>query len=225
MSCFEWEQGQFRIPAKCWPALKKALRAAYNKGLAADLTLANQVIAKVKAAHKGRRLVDWRVVLTCELGALDRVESAVGTVSQMRYRFNVLRDEMIILKAFAGTSEARRRLCVLRRKDFPLANRETMRFPADLGTISLCDAKHLVSWDVSEHNRACEGARSSYMGRTLFRFLEGISWVRGTGGYITGNDEHTSANLLLETDEHGDRLKLPYHGPIGMERAAVTAGR
>lgn len=223
MSRSEWEQGTFRLPANQWVKIKSALRLAYNQGLEADLALAEQVLAKVKADYKGRRNVNWRAALTQEIDAEDP-RSHGGGAFRPKYRFAVLSPMAIIAKACAALVDGHGKLRSLKKKDFPPATSKTMLFDADVGTIGLHDQGRTVAWDVPEGNWACDRARDSHMGRTLFRFLDGTVWTRGTGGFIVGNDEGNRANSPAEVGEGGNLLKRPCYGPIG-KREAESRGQ
>lgn len=223
MSHHEWEQGTFRIPASRWASLKGALRQAYNERLAADLTLAEQVLTKVKADHKGRRNVDWRAALTRELDQEDP-RSSGGGAFHPKYRFAVLDSAAVIAKACAGLIEGRGKLRSLKKKDFPRATTKTITFNAGEGTISLRDHDRTVVWNVPEGNQACDCARSSHMARTLFRLLDGMAWSRGTGGFIVGNDECNRNNSPAEVGAGGNLLRMPYYGPVG-KKEAESRGR
>ncbi|EQD35342.1 hypothetical protein B2A_12427, partial [mine drainage metagenome] len=157
--------------------------------------LAEQVLTKVKADHKGRRNVDWRTALTQEIDAEDP-RAGGGGAFRPKYCLGVLSSTAIIAKACAGLTEPHGRLRSLKRKDFPRATNKTREFDADIGTISLHDQDRTVVWGVPEGNYACERAHSSHMARTLFRFFDHIAWSRGTGGYIVGNDAYSRENSL-----------------------------
>lgn len=47
-----------------------------------------------------------------------------------------------------------------------------------------------VTWYVHEGNHAREYARQEPIGKLLFQLLNKITWTRGSGGVIVGNDEY-----------------------------------
>jgi hypothetical protein len=62
-------------------------------------------------------------------------------------------------------------------------------------TITLDETGKTVAWAVSEGNRAVEHARRHPMAKALFQSLSRVTWCRGSGGDIVGNDEYNRDNL------------------------------
>jgi hypothetical protein len=80
----------------------------------------------------------------------------------------------------------------------------------DDGCITLDYKTHCVCWDVPENNRASEHARDELVARALFRALEQIKWVRGSGGTIVGNDEYNRDSRGVGG---GGNYEVAYYGP------------
>jgi len=58
------------------------------------------------------------------------------------------------------------------------------------GYISFNLENKTVSYDVPENNRSVERARESKVGQLFFRTMGNITWTRGSGGTLYGNDEY-----------------------------------
>lgn len=235
MSKYGWEKGTIVIPKNQWAAFKKSLREVYAKAMQADLVHAAKAIEVVKAANKGKRGVAWFGALQTELEATIRVRGygsyGVDTVKS-KYPFKVLDTYNIATKVLVTKDnpvkpgEKKYSLGSLKAKDFPLPNSKTVEFDAEDGSIYLDDSRHSVTWDVAENNHAVERARESLMGRELFRLLGKITWVRNSGGYLTGNDEYNrededtggGANLLLDT--FGPLGEAEYERHTGLSRSS-----
>ena len=97
-----------------------------------------------------------------------------------------------------------------KRKDFPLANGATKEFDAGEASITLVEEGRRVIWDVPENNHACEYARATFMGKALFEALRSVTWSRGSGGEIIGNDEY---NQESRSDGGGSNYTKGYFGP------------
>ncbi len=89
-----------------------------------------------------------------------------------------------------------------------------------------------VTWSVSENNRAVEHANDHWFAKLLFEKLGRITWTRGTGGKIVGNDEYNrdrddiggGGNYLVreyrmltakEKRERAAARRTSYHGGFG----------
>ena len=76
------------------------------------------------------------------------------------------------------------------RKDYPLANNKQTKFHFDEAEIMfLIDARE-VHYYSGDNNRQVERAREHEVGQLFFRLLGEITWTRGTGGQLIGNDEY-----------------------------------
>jgi hypothetical protein len=192
MSRYCWESGTIKIPGKEWKGFRDSLAKAWNDRQAKLFEVAVRAHAhllaeKAKAARgkfepgqafsaayepSGARTADARTL--DELAGLDEVRSAVLKTVQ-----DPKKGRVQVLQA-------------PKKKDFaPVATTKATAFSAGYeGSIHLDHKSKSVSWSVSENNHAVEDARGSYMGRTLFRLLSKVTWTRGSGGEIVGNDEY-----------------------------------
>lgn len=85
------------------------------------------------------------------------------------------------------------------------------------GNVSLDLKAREATWDVGENNHACESARNTAMGRAFFDALSRVTWTRGSGGKIVGNDEYNREGC----DEGGGNYVKDEYGP----KARARAGR
>lgn len=178
MSKYEWERGTIKIPTKEWPKFRTALIKTHNELQLSKLEKAKRLHAKAKEAIKGKR-------------GSKRQEALRDFERRNEREFEVLH----LVVGHDYDRETRRHILSLKplpkKKDlklFPTSKDATLN--ADDGCIILRNKTRTVTWDVGENNRACEHARSHPMGRKLFELLGRITWTRGSGGKIVGNDEY-----------------------------------
>lgn len=217
MSCNEWERGEFKIPTAAWPSLKKDLRDAYNKTVSKDFLTAEALLAAVKLAVKGRRGVDLRKAVSDEAHATaPRPSYGYGSsgCTVDKYSFESKETYQVVdLLAIRDPETGKYKLSAPKKKDFVLATGKTMKFSAGgEGDISLQDQTKTLSWSVSENNHAVDRARESYMGAVLFKLLREVTWTRGSGGTIFGNDEY-HADAAREYSGGGGSFDKEHFGP------------
>ena len=91
------------------------------------------------------------------------------------------------------------------------------------GNVSLDLKAKTASWDVDENNHACESARRTPIGRAFFRALGRITWTRGSGGTIVGNDEYNREGG--GEGEGGHYVTGEYGAKAAKKRQRAFAGR
>lgn len=194
MSCYEWEHGTITLPSAAVAPLKKALREQHNQKVTA-------VTAQAKNWHRkhttrSRDVYEKRMVsarLDCHVECilrqmLRRTKSAPVTPTQ------------------ADAAAAR----------FTRATNRTTYFPVyddqgyEAGSITF-DGRN-VTWSVDENNHAVEHAHDGPTGTLFFSMLERVSFTRGAGGVIVGNDEYTRDDT--EPGGGGNYITHRY-GPLG----------
>ena len=217
MSCNESEEGTIIIPKSLWASFKQGLREAYNTALAEDFVVVERVLATVKAAHKGKRNVDWSKALSDEWG---RGHADFRSDWIFANPLKVL-DTWYVKEAVLphGATSLR----AFKKKDFPPAGRTTMQFRADEGCFAFDDASHTVCWLVRENNHACDTARASHMGKAFFNALAALEWGRGSGGVIAGSNEYLRDGGRGIPGGGGNRINSAF-GPRGEEAQAEYAG-
>ena len=59
-----------------------------------------------------------------------------------------------------------------------------------LGGSAIIFKDRTVIWDVAENNHAVQDERARPLAKFFFRKLDNLTWTRGSGGKIVGNDEY-----------------------------------
>lgn len=226
MSCNEWERGAIKIPTAAWPGLKKGLRDAYNASVEVDLKDAQALYEAVKKAIKGKRGVDIKKAVSDEAHLevrAPRYGYGGFDTTQRKYKFKSKETYQVIeLLAAKDATTKKYKLAAPKKKDFVLANGKTAYFSAGAeGSINLDEKTKTLFWDVSENNHAVDHARESYMGAVLFKLLQQITWTRGSGGTIYGNNEHNE-DAGREGSGAGGSFDKDY---FGQKLAAATKNR
>jgi hypothetical protein len=240
----EWERGEIVIPSAAWAGFKKDLREAYNKAVAADFELAKRVHERVKAAHKGKRNVDWEKAVWAEIHATEEKRatgygffSGGSTYQAQRYEFQVV-NEWNVKTALLLKDEAtgKYKLVAPKAKSFAAVKADARQFNAGSeASITLVDEGRKAGWNVYENKNACETARESLMGKTFFALLAKIQWTRGSGGSLHGNDEyhedagreHAGGGGSYTKDTFGPRGDDDFERTNGIRRrsASKSTGR
>ena len=170
MSCYNWEAGTIQLPKSKFAAIKKQFVNDYNKLLEEQMRRAEKLRQHVLTANKGKRGVKW----WCELN--DNAEKfgvSWSTVGKMTRGGNDKKPNKLTKKAME------------------FANGKTMGFDIDgEGYITFDPKTKTVAYNVGENNRAVERARESAVGRLFFRTMNNVTWTRGSGGELYGNDEY-----------------------------------
>ena len=183
MSCYEWERGTIVIPAKEWAGFRKGLLEAWNKRQLALLERAKRVHASIKDAVKGK----------CGPGRASALRSAIerhiGQDEGMHGLVLVYDDAKWCSVLRGGQPQ---------KKDLDLcAVSKDAEISLPDAHVSLRNKGRMVTWDVGENNHARDHAHKHWFAELLFQKLDMITWTRGTGGKILGNDEYNR-------DEGGD---------------------
>jgi hypothetical protein len=211
MSCYEWEKGTIVIPSAAWAGFKKAIRDAWNKAIAEDFETAGRILDAVRTANKGKRNVSWREAIIVEAERREADFSRWGGSSRPTYQLKAL-DAYWLARTLVPDGAERPRN--LKQKDVPWATRATVEF-RDLGGdgfVGLIEESHSVAWIVAQNNHACERARESFLGGLFFKTLKSVTWTRGSGGVIVGNDEY---NRDDDSPGGGGNRINDQFGPLG----------
>lgn len=65
-----------------------------------------------------------------------------------------------------------------------------VRFTIHCGEPSISFHGRQVTWSVPENNHAVEHGRDHPLAQAFFKLLDTVTWTRGSGGDIVGNDEY-----------------------------------
>lgn len=195
MSRYEWEQGVITLSTKEMAAMRKAAAAYYNGALQTDLEKLTKLAEAVKLMGKGKRGFNFRAALGNELAREESTFSRWGGRSRV-WQFKLFDeyddDVMRLLLDDAG------KIVIPKKTALKQASvRTDLAYPpqhcpssSGEGGFTFNPERRTVTWDVSENNHACERARESLMGKFFFNYLSKVTWTRGTGGVIVGNDEY-----------------------------------
>lgn len=214
MSRHDWESGTLKLPTAAWAKFKKDLREGFNVEQRRLLDHATRLHTQMLAAGKGQRAFNYADCLQkLNYPADDRNRYSQGWKPDDR---QIERLDTILIDT--KTKKLRRPLA----KDFPLANGKTMTFTAGYeGHIALSDENRSVHWSVPENNHAVEAAHNTQMACVCFGLLAKVTWTRGTGGTIAGNDEY---NRDSRDSGGGSNYVTKRFGPLGKEDFSFLRG-
>lgn len=227
MSRNEWEHGEFIIPSKEWAQLKKGVREAWNKHQAVMHDLMKQVHGHIVEAGKGQRGFSYYNAANAF------IERKISEENSRSYAYSFSRQsrsnwqmadrylDTIFPQIYAVPFPERDQLkpAAPKAKDFPTATNKVDRFHLDQGEITFDDEQRVLSWIVSEGNRACDDAHEHPVAKALFSLLGKVQWTRGTGGRIVGNDEYNRDNSY---EGGGQNYYKGGYGPLGKSDAGLN---
>ncbi len=195
MSCNNWEAGTIKFSVAEWPRFKKAFREGFNSLQNAELAAATRHWNRYKTG----KLPRWHKVgfTGKKYGDSHDQNRAVVDFDEEKRRFHRLWEtwklstatpEAIAKKfgSWAPRSRPRKPL----RKDYPLATNKQIDFCVDEGNIHFDNKTREVTYESGNNNHAVETARDSEVGGLFFSLLNRVTWTRGTGGTLQGNDEY-----------------------------------
>lgn len=223
MSHNDWERGSYKLSTAEFSKFRNALVTAYNKTLEQDFDLALKLHAAVKAAAKGKRGVRYLDLVQQELAQTTR--GSWGSLNRV-YAFQIM-DEYSIRRSLLGDLDGENKLLQPKKASFKPATVGLKCFPLDHpglyaeGRLTLDPKTREVFWGVAENNHAVDRARAEFVGRFLFAYLEKVVWTRGTGGFLSGNDECNEDSR--DVGGGANYLKSCY-GPIGEQEREAQHG-
>lgn len=197
MSRHEWERGTLKIPTAAWAGLKKAVREEYNR------------VVQAQFAYCQRLHQHLEHLWSTDRDAYDKAITAIGNglLPELGAQHHWERS-----RSFGVTHKWSEGVYRPLKKDFPLATNKTTAFNLGEPSISFDDKTHSVTWSVGENNHACDTARSHPVGVAFFHALQGITWTRGSGGKIVGNNEYNRDSAY---EGGGGNLVTGRYGPLG----------
>jgi len=183
MSCYEWEKGEVKIPAKEWSKFRRACAKKWNDDQERLLERAKKIYeADIKPAIKG-------------LHGVDRVPPAIKALSKRLdghtpefYELERLLTEDRPKEDGWGTITFLRR--PLRKNLEKKAVTQTFCVGRNDWSMNFSNPSRMFEWEVGENNRACDRAHEDPFVQFVFRRLARIEFTRDTGGKIWGNDEY-----------------------------------
>lgn len=181
MSCYEWEHGTIKLPAKEWAGFRKGLLEDWNKNQLELLERAKRAHAAIKGAVKGKRGKKREEALRA---AIRRHVGDLNSVAAQPM-------ERLVLEWDAEALRHKLKSAAPKKKDlelFAVSKDAEIHLPD--ACVKFVNESRSVVWDVPENNHAREHARDHWFARRLFAKLDRIKWTRGSGGKLLGNDEY-----------------------------------
>lgn len=199
MSCYEWESGVVKVPAKDYVVLRKATIQKYNALKLELFSLAIKIIRELKTVCRG-----------CKKDALKSkatqyIEDRCPDSYAIRSLIFKLKDNRMV----GFKTPKKKDLNIL-----PISRGACLELD-DFSIVFNDDAK-TVRWIVSENNHAIGTAHDHPLAKLLFGLLSGVDWTRNSGGIICGNDEYNSDN---DYPGGGGNYITHRFGPLGAGRA------
>lgn len=192
MSRYCWEAGTLKIPSKEWVTFRNNLVKAWNDRQAELIEIALRAHARLAEdkAQAPRGKFEPRAAFFAAYSADKSQSPDARRLKELAGEEEVQR---AVLKEVKDPVKGRAwALRTPKKTDFlPASATKIVRLEA--GSDSSIELNHkdkTVSWSVSENNHAVRDERNSHMGRALFLLLGKVSWTRGSGGEIVGNDEY-----------------------------------
>lgn len=191
MSRYCWEEGAIKLPSDAAAPLKKALRDAANAHhdavLAACKRFWTDEAKKTRSVKKYREAVEaYRTRLYNGRREPSPVEEATLEVlaSIVQPDFRPLHSTEPVKPKTPRQATAADLKWVA-----PKYTNRDDTFP--LGEAAISFKGRVVTWAVPENNHADEHARAHPLAKVFFDHLDRrITWTRGSGGEIVGNDEY-----------------------------------
>ncbi len=187
MSCHEWEEGDIVLPASAWPAFKADLRNAWNALQAQRFALALELYERVLLEGKTQRNAPWSAI-AARVGESLRLRNTQGHIEDEDALYLAL-NSILPYERRKLTGSAGKPLKP-KKQDFAPAHSLTTEYRFCGAMIELHEKTRTVFWRVEENNHACDRARRQRMARAFFESLRRVSWTRGSGGDIVGNNEY-----------------------------------
>lgn len=193
MSCYEWERGTIKLPSKDYPRFRKEMLTAWNNNELRLFNIATACFKELKA----------KPIKSAELE--DAVRRLVHSKASDSDYYRVF--DMLVARTPTNAVKLR-----APRKGDLSTRKVSVGCALDIedAQVYFDDKACSVTWAVSENNHAREHARAHPIARELFKKLNAIEWVRGTGGTIVGNDEYNRDN---DYEGGGSNYVTAYYGP------------
>ncbi len=192
MSKYEWESGTIKLPSKDWAKFRTGLLKAWNERELGRLEKAKVAHAKLTAAIKGKRGSKRATALKAAVEArFTRTEHSRWNSQSHDVDVDPEVRDMIVTPTGWGTGATYTLKPLPKKKDLKLfATSKDASMQCDDGYVAFKNATKTLVWDVSENNRAREHAHEHWFAKLVFGALSKITWTRGSGGEIVGNDEY-----------------------------------
>jgi len=196
MSKYEWESGTIRLPSKDWAKFRTGLLKAWNERELGRLEKAKVAHAKLTAAIKGKRGSKRATALKAAVEArFTRSEYDRYAGRSFPTEVDSEIREMVVTQKGWHTDRIYTLKALPKKKDLKLfATSKDAEMQCDDGYVGFKNATKTLVWDVSENNHAREHAHAHWFAKLVFEALGKITWTRGSGGTLVGNDEYNRDN-------------------------------
>jgi len=186
MSCYNWERGEIKLPAKEFSKFRRKIIEAHNSDQDRIFDLAQKAHAAVANAAKGKRGFDKQEYFEDELRLFGDDDD---TGWQDKFAVSDLIFPYIPLEG--GINTSKRKFAAPKKKDLKkLPVSKDCCLSCGEASIAFDSKRKVVIWSVPENNHAVEDSRSHPVAKLFFRLLDQVNWTRGSGGKIIGNDEY-----------------------------------
>jgi len=213
MSCYNWERGTVIIPTKEWAKFRTTLIKAWNDREEQRLEKAKKLHGQITLKLKGKRGSKRQEALReFHDQYLNYHASDFATI------------EMVVDCKWEGGKRSYELKGLPKKKDAKIlpTSKDADIYLED-ASIHLRNKTRTVAWDVGENNRAVERAHEHPIAKKLFTLLSQITWTRGTGGKIVGNDEY---NRESDYDGGGSNyVTKDYHMLTAKEKKAKAEAK
>lgn len=195
MSKYEWERGTIKLPSKDYPRFRKEMISAWNKRQLHLFEVAADIFKQLKSASPKPKASELGSAITRAIGSKVSESSSDAIF------------DLITTRSVTGELKLR----APRKADLSIYKVSSgCTLDLEDACIHFDDKSSSITWSVAENNHAREHARSHPIARELFSRLNKITWVRGTGGSLVGNDEYNRDN---DYEDGGGNYVTAYYGP------------
>lgn len=212
MSRNEWEEGSLLLPSK----EVTRLRAALNQSSQRRRELVAAEVERLWPHLKGKTATTRKKMVRHSWSSFPD-----GVVTRRVHRGVVEPYSKYTHEALRlyGTADGKKpTAAVYERAGFAKPTNRTCQWDDEELSISL-DGR-TVRYSVGENNHSVDHARDSLLGTAFFQFLDNVTWTRGTGGELVGNDEYNQDTTYAGG---GGNYVTARFGPLGA--ASETAER
>lgn len=228
MSRNEWERGTIKLPTSEFPKVRKAVEDA-DKAAKTKLFEATQQVWKGLTPKQRRDHGAYDEAIRAYCFDPARTPSAWDSNPPLRCGLSPQEAEELYHLLGRGQRERtenpnhwgarsdKPRRILRDDLEWP-TNRTTSFSVGGEGSITFDRDASSVTWDVAENNHAVDAARNHPLAGAFFTALDKVTWTRGTGGVLIGNDEYNE-EAGREYEGGGGSYFTGGFGPIGAERA------
>lgn len=220
MSCNAWQEGTIKLPSAAAAGVKKVVRDAAT----AYRTQIQTLCKKWWAEHKTSSRKKYREALD-----YDRFGTWMDRNAGRSHDVQLHEDVLDVLQGIVGwpPNESNPRQVQERDLDRILGEKpsnRTSRYSVGEGSIAF--KGNAVTWH-AEDSHACDRPNAHPVAIALWQALDRVTWTRGSGGEIRGNDEYSEEAGRHSTGTGGSYLVREYGAKAAAERARLnrTYGR